>query len=131
SYPNYQAPMFRVLRNTNARVWNWVAMEGPVAGDHCFQQGTQCTGGGTHPGHPANRAAFDVLENSWAQTAYLIGSGTPSQIDCNSSCGAAGQHDNSLTIISGELYVPNTRRFQVAVDGDDAVDFQLLDGGTV
>lgn len=131
SYPNYQAPMFRVLRNTTARVWNWVAIEGPVAGDHCFQQGTLCAGGGTHPGHPDNRADFNNLESAWAQDEFLLGSGTPTRIDCDSNCGAGGQHDNYLTIIEGQFYVPDSRRFQFAVDGDDAVDFQLLYNGTV
>lgn len=131
TYPAYQAPMFRVLRNTTARVWNWVAIEGPVAGDNCFQQGTPCAGGGTHPGHPDSRGAFNTMENNWAQTAYLRGTDNPSRIDCGSNCGAGGQHDNYLTIIEGEFYVQNSRRFQFAVDGDDAVDFQLTYDGSV
>lgn len=131
SYPAYQAPMFRVLRNTTARVWNWVAMEGPVAGDHCFAQGTPCAGGGAHPGHPDNRAEFDSMEAAWAHPAYLLGSGNPSTINCDSNCGDSGQHDNYLTVIEGQFYVSNPENFQFAVDGDDAVDFQILDGNTV
>ena len=132
TYPNYQAPMFRVLRNTTARVWNWVAIEGPVAGDHCFQQGTLCAGGGGHPGHPNSRAEFNTMETSWAQAGNLLGTTNPSRIDCDSNCGVSGQHDNYLTIIEGEFRVSNERRFQFAVDGDDAVDFQLLNSsGTV
>ena len=36
TYPNYQAPLFRVLQNTDKRVWNWLSIEGPVAGNRCF-----------------------------------------------------------------------------------------------
>ncbi|SFN20538.1 PilC/PilY family type IV pilus protein [Dokdonella immobilis] len=32
----YQAPLFRVLKNTDKRVWNWLSIEGPVAGNKCF-----------------------------------------------------------------------------------------------
>ncbi len=35
-FPNYQAPMLRVLQNTTSRVWNWLSIEGPVAGNRCF-----------------------------------------------------------------------------------------------
>ncbi len=30
------APMLRVLQNTTSRVWNWLSIEGPVAGNSCF-----------------------------------------------------------------------------------------------
>jgi type IV pilus assembly protein PilY1 len=30
------APMLRVLQNTQSRVWNWLSIEGPVAGNSCF-----------------------------------------------------------------------------------------------
>ncbi len=36
TYPNYQAPLFRVLKDTDKRVWNWLSIEGPVAGNRCF-----------------------------------------------------------------------------------------------
>lgn len=36
AYPNYQAPVLRVLQNTTSRVWNWLSIEGPVAGNSCF-----------------------------------------------------------------------------------------------
>lgn len=36
AYPNYQAPVMRVLYNTDKRVWNWLSIEGPVAGIRCF-----------------------------------------------------------------------------------------------
>lgn len=30
------APMLRVIQNTTSRVWNWLSIEGPVAGNNCF-----------------------------------------------------------------------------------------------
>ena len=125
AYPNYQAPMLRTLRNTTARVWNWVAMEGPVAGDHCFQQGTPCVGGGAHPGHPNNRAEFNSMESTSAISANLLRTDNPSNINCTSNCGAQGQHDNYLTIIDSELRIRDGGVYQFAIDGDDAVDFRI------
>ncbi len=34
-FPNYQAPMLRVMQNTTMRVWNWLSIEGAVAGNRC------------------------------------------------------------------------------------------------
>ncbi|MEN1970960.1 PilC/PilY family type IV pilus protein [Luteimonas sp. MJ204] len=133
TYPAYEAPRFRVLRNTTARVWEWVAKEGPVANDSCFNNGN-CgvgTGGSAHPGHPANRVAFDALQAAWARPEFLIASSSPSQINCDADCSGVSQNDNHMTVIKGEFHVPSAGRFQFAVDGDDAVDFQLLDGTAV
>lgn len=38
AFPNYQAPMFRVMQNSPFRVWNWLSIEGPVAGNRCFNE---------------------------------------------------------------------------------------------
>ncbi len=132
SFPNYHAPRFRVLRNTPHRVWNWVAMEGPVAGFRCVNQSTLCVGGTTtaHPGHPGNRAQFDALESAWALPENLLFTDNPSTINCGSNCGRANptQHDNYMTIITGTIRVPNgNARYRFAVDGDDAVDFEIRD----
>ncbi|MEN1959069.1 PilC/PilY family type IV pilus protein [Luteimonas sp. MJ246] len=130
AYPAYQAPMFRVLRNTTARIWNWVAIEGPVAGDRCFAQGTWCASGGTstpHPGHPASRAQFDEREEAWALSEYRLGSGSVTTINCNTNCGMA-QDDNFLTVIEGRFRTQDgagTARYQFATLGDDAVDFRI------
>ncbi|MBJ6982627.1 PilC/PilY family type IV pilus protein [Luteimonas sp. MC1572] len=132
TFPAYQAPMFRVLRNTTARVWNWVAMEGPVAGDHCFQQGTSCTGGGTttpFPGHPNDRAEFNQRVTDWALPANQLYADTPTTVECTANCGGT-QVDNFLTVIAGQFRVATdgsraTRTFQFAAVGDDAVDFRI------
>jgi len=60
SYPNYQAPVLRVLRNTDKRVWNWVSIEGPVAGNKCFTTSNSRVDCVTSGGQQ-----WDVLPASW------------------------------------------------------------------
>ena len=76
----YQAPVLRVLKNTDKRVWNWVSIEGPVAGNKCFTSSNtrvDCvTSGGTQ---------WDVLPASWYSgltiTTWKRSSGTGSPAD--------------------------------------------------
>jgi len=141
AYPNYQAPLFRVLKNTDKRVWNWLSIEGPVAGNRCFtatNTRVDCVTAATtaaHPGHPANRAAFTTMENTYAIPSLLFGTGTISTIDCNSNnCNPHNaQQDNYLSIITGRLRTTTATRYQFRVDGDDAIDFELLNatGGSL
>lgn len=136
-YPNYQAPLFRVLQNSPYRVWNWLSIEGPVAGNSCFNASNQrvtCTAGGTagpFPGHPANRAAFDALQTTFATPANRFGSGNIATIDCGANCNPYGANDNYLSIIDGTINVSDEGRYIFLSDGDNAVDFQLLRNGVV
>nr|WP_255699011.1 PilC/PilY family type IV pilus protein [Luteimonas sp. Y-2-2-4F] len=131
SFPNYHAPRFRVLRNTTARVWNWVAIEGPVAGDRCFNQGTSCEGGGTHPGHPTSRTEFDRLEATYAVAEYRQGTTALAEINCrDNNCNPHGPDDNYLTIVTGTIDIDRNLfgtsvPYQFRVHGDDAIDFAL------
>lgn len=134
-FPAYQAPMLRVLKNSPYRVWNWLSIEGPVAGNKCFNAANQrvdCVGGGTtsaHPGHPSNRASFNTFETTWATSANLLGSGTVDRIDCNSNnCNPyRTNQDNFMTIFTGQIVTSASPslRYQFRVDGDDAIDFEL------
>ncbi|MEF3080747.1 PilC/PilY family type IV pilus protein [Luteimonas sp. SMYT11W] len=136
-FPAYQAPMLRVLKNSPFRVWNWLSIEGPVAGNRCFTESNQrvdCVGAGGstagHPGHPANRSQFDAMETSRAVPANLLGSGSVNQIDCNgNNCNPYGSQDNFLTIFTGVLRTVGgggmAAAYQFKVDGDDAIDFAL------
>jgi len=36
TFSNNTAPVFRVMQGTPSRVWNWLSIEGPVAGHKCF-----------------------------------------------------------------------------------------------
>ena len=128
------APLFRVLQNTDARVWNWLSIEGPVAGNKCFNASNQrvdCVSTSTtsqpFPGHPGSRAAFDGMETTYAIAPNRYGSGTISNIDCNGNCNPHGADDEYLTIISGQINIRNNRggTYQFRVDGDDVIDFRL------
>jgi type IV pilus assembly protein PilY1 len=141
SYPNYTAPLFRVMQNSPFRVWNWLSIEGPVAGNKCFTEGNtrvDCvpTSGGSepYPGTPGSEAAFDTLEATYAITANLYGSGNLraefNGIDCDDSpsCNPySGNQDQYLTVIDGTLTIPSGDRgtYTFAIDGDDAVDFEI------
>ena len=109
----YQAPLLRVLQNTDFRIWNWVSKEGPVAGNRCLTPGgvtVDCvpasqTGGtwGAVPsawysglsittwkrtsgsGSPANAGAMNTLFTNNANASNLCGSGPIGQIDVTGS----------------------------------------------
>lgn len=131
TFPGYQAPVFRVLKDAPYRVWNWLSIEGPVAGLNCFNASNQrvaCVSGGSaqpFPGHPGSRAAFDNLVNNYAIPAYRYGSAAANTINCSSSdCNPFGPDDNYLAIFEGQITIP-AGRYQFRVDGDDVIDFQL------
>ncbi len=111
AYPNYQAPVLRVLQNTDKRIWNWLSIEGPVAGNKCFTSSNSrvdcvpATGGTgswdvvpasgfsgltittwKHTGaHPANVAGMNSFFSTYATTANRCGSGPLSLIDTSGS----------------------------------------------
>jgi type IV pilus assembly protein PilY1 len=136
TYPNYQAPLFRVLRNSPYRVWNWLSIEGPVAGNNCFNATNNrvaCVSGTAFPGHPGTRAAFDTMVTTYAVPANLYGSGAIPAINCSgSNCNPFGFDDRYLTLIQGQIRNVTGGRIQFRVDGKSAVDFQLRQiNGTV
>lgn len=75
----YQAPVLRVLKNTDKRVWNWVSIEGPVAGNKCFTTSNQRVDCVT-----SDSTQWDVLTSSWYSGLTITtwkrssGSGNPS-----------------------------------------------------
>lgn len=142
-FPNYQAPLFRVLKQSPYRVWNWLSIEGPVAGNRCFNASNQrvsCTSGGStpaHPGHPANRGEFDNRETNFAIPPNALAVNAPrTNINClTNNCNPVGANTNYLSIITGQFQVGNSAgvadEFQFAVDGDDAVDFEIRRNGVL
>jgi type IV pilus assembly protein PilY1 len=133
-------PLLRVLTNSQYRIWEWVSIEQPVAGERCLHGGSGplCTdiAGQAHPGHPADRAAFNAIEAAYAISANLYGTTTRDRIDCNSNnttCNLANANqDNYLTIITGRIIVRNAGNYRFRVNGDDAIDFQILNSaGTI
>ena len=112
AYPNYQAPVLRVLTNTNKRVWNWVSIEGPVAGNRCGSGSnrTDCvpnpnTGAGTwevvgpsdlsgltittwkhnSTSHPIDAAQMAAFFSTHATSLNQCGSGPIAKIDVSGS----------------------------------------------
>src|SRR5690606_16879906 len=140
-FPDYTAPLFRVLQNAPYRIWEWVSIEGPVAGRRCTHgvEGPFCVGGGTmnYPGTPGSEAAFDTLEANYAIADYRYGSGNLQVqfgglgINCTEPAYACNpfnaDQDQYLTIIEGQLRLPAGQdgTYQFAVDGDDAVDVEI------
>jgi len=138
------APMLRVMQDSPYRIWNWVSIEGPVAGTRCFNSTNNrvdCISGGTtqpHPGHPNNRAEFSTIETNYATATNQIGTlFTRDRVDCNSGSSgpcqlglSTGQQDNYLTIINGTFRTSATGNgnYQFRVDGDDAIDVEIRVG---
>lgn len=155
AYPGYQAPILRVLRNTDKRVWNWLSIEGPVAGNKCFTSSNSrvdcVAAGGTSwqvvpaemfqglfvttwkrtsgAGNPASRAEMDLLFTLNAGTGNLCGTGSVSVIDRPSGNPFSGSNgctdDNFLTRLEGTLIIPAAGTYTFGVDGDDAVDLSI------
>ncbi|WP_440223491.1 pilus assembly protein [Dokdonella sp. MW10] len=139
AYPAYQAPLFRVLKNTDKRVWNWLSIEGPVAGNKCFTSSNSrvdcvvAAGIAPFPGHPTNRGSFTTMEDTYAIPANRFGSGNINTINCQSlACNPYNlQQDWFLSIITGSVRVNSaTTRYQFRVDGDDAIDLEMFSGTT-
>lgn len=103
-------PLMRVLTNSKHRIWEWVAIERPVAGDECVQGSTRSdcvTSGGTDweivpasvleltqtlhkvtttnastgGDYPSDEGQFDSLVALNATTANLCGTATVANID--------------------------------------------------
>ena len=153
------APLFRVMQNSPYRIWNWLSIEGPVAGNKCFTSGNSrvdCLSGsttwalvpaGTLTGlsistwkrtsgaaNPGDRATMNTRFTNNAVAANLCGTGTVSNIDKiadgNPFNGSGCTSDNYMTLITGTLNIATAGTYRFAVDGDDAVDL-TIDGVAV
>ncbi len=138
------APLFRVMQNSPFRIWNWVSIEGPVAGNRCFNASNQrvdCLGSVVtqpHPGHPNNRAEFDTIETTYAIAANQLGTvQSRVSLNCTTNCNfATTQYDNFLTIATARFHMADNNaangNYEFCVDGDDAVDVEIRNSsGTV
>lgn len=115
-------PLLRVLNDTTARIWEWVATERPVV--------KSTMGGSTaHPGHPADHAGFDTMVATYATTSRQFGS-TTSDKTIDGSGNPFGNDDNYLTVLTGNLTVATAGTYSFAIDGDDAVEL-LIDGNVI
>jgi len=146
-------PVLRVALNNPHRVWEWASKEAPVLDDSIV------TSAGDFPGHPYDHADFENLVNTYATSAYLFGSGAwldytirnhAGEMHPGSTNSVFGAIDGAgnpwgadydpyrywaedqttyLSVFTGHLNVTTGGDYQIAVDGDDAVEV-IIDGGT-
>jgi type IV pilus assembly protein PilY1 len=109
-------PLLRVLNDSTAHIWEWVATERPVVKSNF--------GGSTaHPGHPTSKATFDNLATTYGTPTRMFGTGSPATIDGYNN--PYGNDDNYMTLISGQLVVDTPGTYRFAINGDDAIDFRI------
>ncbi|WP_200332810.1 PilC/PilY family type IV pilus protein [Thiocystis violacea] len=143
-------PLMRVLQNSKYRIWEWVAIERPVAGEKCLHggNGPACvTSGGDiwevvpasaldltqtvykkSGSSPGSKAAFDTLVTTYATTANLCGSQAVNTINGsgNPFAGVNGcTSDNYLNLFEGTITIKTAGTYTFSIDGDDAVDLRI------
>jgi type IV pilus assembly protein PilY1 len=135
-------PLLRVLNDSRFRIWEWVAIERPVAGSNCINSSTSCTTSSTtqRGSHPSNASQFQTLIGTWGTSTQHCGTGAISGqiIDTSGSnnnpfTGAdynQCRQDYYLTLIRGQIYAATAGDYAFATNGDDAVEV-LIDGQVV
>jgi type IV pilus assembly protein PilY1 len=132
-------PLLRVMQNSPFRIWNWVAIEGPVGGRDCFNSANQrvdCIAGSADPApphtDPQNAADFQALKNNYARSDNRFGGDTKPTISTvagssNNNPFQTDPDDNYLTIMTGTITVngADNGNYNFAIDGDDAVELWI------
>jgi len=153
-------PQLRVLNNTVFRIWNWVSIERPVAGNDCFTTNNtrvNCvTGSGSSgdwsivpaaaysgltistwkdgTGTSGNKAAMDTLFGS--TSGLCIANKAISDINTSGSNNNPGNgingcgQDGYHTLIKGQINISEAGTYSFAVNGDDAIEVQI-DGNVI
>jgi type IV pilus assembly protein PilY1 len=145
---NYK-PLLRVLDNSVYRVWEWVSIERPVAGDNCLNGSTTCTtGGGTTwmtvaddasmglsnvtqtfydtsgSSIPGSHGAYDTFVTTYAVAGRLQGSQPVNTIN-GSGNPFDGDGEYYMSLFDGTLNIAADDTYTFAVDGDDAVELLI------
>lgn len=151
-----QVTQLRVLNDSRFQIWDWVSQEGAAGQNNCagsgscevqtesrqyemlsataFRNLTIATYKYTSP-VPSSQSAMDSLFRRTARPERLCGTGPLSVIDTEGSgnnpfAGNNGcTHDNYLSLITGQVYIPAPGTYSFAIDGDDTVDARI-DGTT-
>ncbi|WP_226858191.1 hypothetical protein [Diaphorobacter aerolatus] len=145
----------RVLNDTRYKVWDWVSQQGNAGQNNCVTTTTNCTYSAAVKGYdvvpsesfrnltittwnkpasvgtPTTLTAMNTMFNTHAVAANLCGTGSVSDIDATGTDnnpfvvpGRCGQ-DNYMTIIKGQIFIPNAGTYKFGIDGDDAVDVTI------
>lgn len=120
-------PLMRVLSNSKYRVWEWVSIEGPVAGSECDNgsgRATCTTTGGTNwtvvpassteglsnltittynisgSAHPTDESSFNTLVTNYGTAVKRCGSGSASTIN-----GSGNPYDPGAAACSDDYYM--------------------------
>lgn len=131
-----QPPLMRVLTNSSNRIWEWVSIERPVAGTECATGNnvrTNCASSGvTYTSSPSNAAEFQTLIDTYATSGHQTGQQSVSNIDASGTDlnPFTSTDDYYLDVFRGTLNVSSAGSYQIAVDGDDAVEV-WIDGNLV
>lgn len=144
-------PLFRVLNDSKYRVWEWLSIERPVAGNKCEDGGSgpncETTGGSlyqivpaeffsgltqtvytlpTSAGHPTDDpGSYDTYVATYATAGNRQGSQGVANIDGNGN--PFGTDDWYMTIFTGDFIAPVSGNYTFAIDGDDAIEL-IIDG---
>ncbi|MCU0587747.1 MAG: hypothetical protein MUF52_06280 [Syntrophobacteraceae bacterium] len=133
-------PLLRTLTDSVYRVWEWVSIERPVAGDRCVDGGSgpNCaSAGGNFTGYPTSHAQYEDMVWRYGNDSHLLGTRTPAGLYAVDGSGNpfsnthAAANEYYLHIVKGTLGIEGTEAgtYEFAVDGDDALE--LIIGGTV
>jgi len=108
-------PLLRVLNDSTYRIWEWVSIERPVAGQEC-----QIPGSGT-----SQRYDCESSGSSACTTDPFTGGDNPALIDEDGEDNNPfGPGDEYFTTIEGQLTIPFGKGgdYTFSVNGDDAVE---------
>ncbi|MEE4380297.1 MAG: hypothetical protein V2J55_22650, partial [Candidatus Competibacteraceae bacterium] len=135
---NPNMPLLRVLDDSIYRVWEWVAIEQPVAGRQCAVGNNNrrncANSGGNLTAHPSSHQEFTAQLDQFAIPDQQFGTGPAvtyagGKIDCDSNCNPFGTDNNYFTVFKGILNVAGGS-YEISVDGDDAIEV-IIDGNVV
>lgn len=142
-------PKLKILPNTRFRVWEWASTESPVLSNKCTLVGqsgrVDCEVSAssdvwalaadgmfkdltlnyyrTSGGNPNNATEFEAKVNTYATSGNLIGAADRSITKIKG--GNIGE-DHYLSVVKGKLVIPKNDDYRFAVNGDDAVEFLIL-----
>jgi len=126
-------PLMRVMTDSQYRIWEWVSIESPIAGDKCVNQSTNCiNAAGIDRSHPGDVTEFTALVSRFFSQVIAANKSVPR---INKTANGAtsgvlpfvelGQQDDYISVIAGKLRTGVAGEYKFAISGDDAVDFSI------